>query len=239
MEPMSPPEGEVVGFSEKFMAREPKSSPLSTRFLRARIFLRASSSEVALEPWRLPGRGIGGVGDEDLGDVVLGLDVVEFGFVLGEVGGDVGVGNVDFAVDFLVEELVGGEGAAEVALDVVDGGVAVGEACLELVFGVGRLHFGEFGVDLFGGGGEVHFGGALLDDFIEDELLEERQLERGGLLGGGLFLLLGGVAELVVVGAVELGGADGVRVDGGDDVGRGGTVAAGGGEQSDGEGQGY
>ena len=57
--PRSPPEAEVWGSSEKFMAREPKSSPESTRFLMAWIFLRASASDWALLPWRLLGRAAG------------------------------------------------------------------------------------------------------------------------------------------------------------------------------------
>ena len=54
------------GFSEKFMASAPKSSPESSRFFSAWIFFLASASLVALLPCRLPGWAEGDAGDADL-----------------------------------------------------------------------------------------------------------------------------------------------------------------------------
>ena len=66
----------------------------------------------------------GGAGrgrDDDLGEVILVVDQVELGLVRVVVVVDVGVGDGDFRVDFAVQELVDGKGAAKVVADAVEG----------------------------------------------------------------------------------------------------------------------
>ncbi len=74
----------------------------------------------------------GRAGDDDLRQMVLRLDEIELGLVRGVVAGDFGVGDVDLGLDLLVDQLVLGERAADVALEVVEGDVALLELIVEL-----------------------------------------------------------------------------------------------------------
>ncbi len=167
----------------------------------------------------------GNAGDADLGQMVLRLDQVELVLVLVVVVADIGVRYRDLGVDLLVQQLVDGERAAQVALDIVQGVVRCLQLRGELLLGVGRLHLRHFGVDVFGGRGEVHLGGALLDDLLLDQLLHHIEAERVGLLRRGLLAV--GLAQLRGVHTVHVGAHDGVAVDRGHHIGVVGAIASG------------
>ena len=163
---MSPPLEAVFGSSEKFMATELKSSPLSRRLCRIWIFFLASASLEALLFCRLPACCAGALVTAICARWYWGSMRLNSALWAVIVGGDFGVGDVDSGLDLLVDELVLGEGAANVALEIVEGHVALLELVVELLLRVGRLELGDLGVDVFIGGGKVELGGALLQDLV-------------------------------------------------------------------------
>ena len=94
-------------------------------------------------------------GHGDLRQLVAWLNEVEVCLVGGEVSGDFGVGDVDLGLDFFVDQLVLGEGAANVALEIVKGHIALLELIVELLLRVWRLELGDLGVNILIGGGKV------------------------------------------------------------------------------------
>ncbi len=65
--------------------------------------------------------------------MILRLDQVEFRFVGVVVVRNVLVGDVDLGGDFLVQDLVHGEGAAQIALEVVDRDLLLFQAGIKLL----------------------------------------------------------------------------------------------------------
>ena len=196
--------------AEIFSAFEPVVEDLDFLF-----GVRVSGGLVVLE---VAGLLCGGAGGDDLGEVVLGLDEIELSLVGVVVAGDLRVCDVDFGLDLFVDELCLGQRAADVALEIVESDVALLELVVEFVLGVGGLDLGELGVDVFIAGGEVELGGALLEDFVVDHLMEDGEPADVGFLRGEF---LGGVSEAGLVVAVQLGAHDVLAIDGGDNVGGG------------------
>ncbi len=138
-----------------------------------------------------------------------------------------GVGDGDAGVDLLIEELLLGEAAADVALELVEGEIVGLEFGLELILGIGSLGFGDLGVNLGIGSGQAFFSGALIDFGFEDEVVQDVELERILLVKRGGRLLWGIRGQLHVVGFVDIGLEDGMAVDGGHDALLRALVAAG------------
>ena len=76
-------------------------------------------------------------GDHDLRQMVLRFDQVELGFVLVVVAGNVLVGDIDARGDFLVQHLVAGKRAPQVALEVIEGYLLVLKTFVKFLGGVG------------------------------------------------------------------------------------------------------
>ena len=115
--------------------------------------------------------------------MVAGLDQVEVGLVRRVEGGDLRVGDVDLGLDFLVDQLVSGQRAANIALQIVQRHVALLELVVELLLRVWRLDLRELRVHVFIAGGKVELGGALLQDFIRNHLVQDLESPDIGFFG--------------------------------------------------------
>ena len=136
-------------------------------------------------------RGFGG--GHDLRQLVTGLDKVEVSFVGLVVAVDVAVGDIDFGLDLLVEQLVLRQGVTDFALEVVEGDAALLELLVELLLGVRRLHLSELCVDVLVSRSQVELCGALLDDLVINQIAQNTETYNIRLLGARL---LGVVAEI-------------------------------------------
>ncbi len=161
---------------------------------------------------------VGRGGDHEVREVVLRLDEVEFRFVRVVVAGDIGVGNVDLRRDFLVRYLFDGDGAAQIALEVVERDLALLHALVELFLSVRRLDLVELLLHFLVGGEQTELFGALHEHLVVDELLEDVEAQAGCLFFGGLLRRAGG---LVVEVLFDFRALDLLAVDLGHDVGRG------------------
>src|SRR5579864_2171035 len=150
--------------------------------------------------------------------MVLGLDQVEFALMRVVVLADILVSDIDFGCDLLVEDFFDGEGATEVAAEVVKGDLFVLEFLIELFLGVRRLDLVHFAIDLLVGGEEAEFLGAMHEDFVVDELAEDAEAKAGGLLAHGNGLLLIGSGRLVEVILFDVVAEDFAAVDAGNHI---------------------
>src|SRR5580704_604916 len=134
---------------------------------------------------------VGRRGYEDLRQVVLRFDEVEFRFVRGKIIRDVLVANIDFRRYFLVHHFVDGDGAAYVALEIVQGNLLFLEPLVEFFLRVGGLDLVELTVYFFFRGQQAELFGAAHDHFIVDHLAQNVEAENRGLLAGWLLLSAG------------------------------------------------
>ncbi len=148
--------------------------------------------------------------NHDLGQVVLGFDQVELGLVFVVIIAHVLVGDIDARGDFLVQHLVAGEGAAQVALEVVERDFLVLQALVEFLGGVGGLDFVELAIHFFVGGQQTELFGALHQDFSFNQLVEDAEAKAHRLLAGRLLI---GAGRLVGVILIDFRAIDLVSVD--------------------------
>src|ERR1017187_4717556 len=90
-------------------------------------------------------------------------------------GGHVGIGDGNVGSNLVVEQLVDGEVAAELGVEVVHGHVALGQLLVELVLGIGRPAFVDLGFDVGIGGGDTELFGLLPHDLGGDQPAEQVQ----------------------------------------------------------------
>ena len=122
-------------------------------------------------------------------------------------------------------DLIDGDRAAQVALEVVQGDLALLEPLVEFLLRVRRLDLVQLLVDFFVGGQQAELFGALHQDFVVDQLLQDTELEAGGLLVAGLLRRRGGLIGVVLL---HFRAQDFAAVDFGHDVGSGLAAVAGG-----------
>ena len=139
--------------------------------------------------------GVGHRRHHDLRQVHLRLGEVEAGLVGVIEIGDVGVGDGDVRGDLFGDQLIDGELLADFGLQIVERHVAVGELLVELLFGVGRFHLVELGVDIGIDGLQAQFLRLQQHDLVGDQAAEEFQLLRFYEIGVGVFGLLADIAS--------------------------------------------
>ena len=160
----------------------------------------------------------------DLRKVILRLDEVELSLVGQVITADVRVGDVDFRFDLFVEQLFLGQRSKQVAFQIIERDVALFKLLVKLLLRVGRLHFGQLGIHIFIGSCEIQLGGALLKDFVFDQLVKDIQPYDAGLLAARI---LGILTQAGFVVFLDIGAHDVFAIYGGHDVGRGRLVATG------------
>ena len=108
----------------------------------------------------------------------MGLGPFEFLKVLVVVVGDILVRDRDFRDDLAVDQLLDGEFFADLVLQVVHGEMLFVQLALELFRGVGALGFGELVLDFAVARLQAQFLGALQENLIVDQRVEDIQHER-------------------------------------------------------------
>ena len=86
---------------------------------------------------------------------------------------------------------------------------------VELFLAERRLDLGQLGVDFIIGGQQSEFLGALHENFVIDQLLQNAQAQAVGLLIGRL---LGSIGGLVVVILIDFRTGDGAAINAGHDA---------------------
>ena len=88
------------------------------------------------------------------------------------VAGDVLVGDVDFGRDFLVQDLIDSDGAADIALEIRESDLLVLQPLIELLLGEGRFVLVKLAVNLFVSGEQTQLFRAAHEDLVIDHLVQ-------------------------------------------------------------------
>ena len=147
---------------------------------------------------------------ENLRQVVLRFNQIEFRLVRGEVVVNVLVGHRDLGRHFLVHHLVHRDRAADVALEIFQANLFFLQSLIKLLLRVRGLDLVEFSVYFLLGGEQAELFGSAHYHFVVDQLAKNVQAENGSLFPGGGLL---GAGHLIVVVLVDVGTEDLAAID--------------------------